>query len=220
MTRLIPDPLYDPNNLSPISSRTKLSPGITMAKFLGAYGDKNSFRYITNELGRVQIARNLTLHARAMSLINGNTDRFNDVRLIVSEGLYHREVLDFISTEMELKATGRLVYYQVIGTNGLIDLERTYDVAKYWFDHIEYDVLYLDYDQYNPDKSLTAQIGLEMPSVPPNYEIKYNPGAGFGEKTSVATFFNGQQQASGSLVEITNNNLTDGITVSEPIIQQ
>ena len=69
-------------------------------------------------------------------------------------------------------------------------------------------------------RSLTAQIGLEMPSVPANYEIKYNPGAGFGEKASLVTFFNGQLQASGSLVEITNNNLTDGITVSEPIIQQ
>ena len=134
--RIQPDPQYNPDTQLPISSETRLGRGITLAKFLGAYGDKTSFRHIIFEDARRQIARNLTLHARAMDMINGNTDRFNDVRVIVSEGIYNRKPIDSGNKVMEQKAIGNLVYYQVIGTDGEIDFEKTFDVAEYWKDHM------------------------------------------------------------------------------------
>ena len=63
--KLLPNPSYDPETQVPLSSKTKLEKGITIAKFLGSYGDKTSFRHIKYEDVRRQIARNLTLHARA-----------------------------------------------------------------------------------------------------------------------------------------------------------
>ena len=217
MPQLIPDFIYDPNILSPISSRTKLAKGITLAKFLGAYGDKMSFYNIANEQARVQIARNLTLHARAITLINGNTDRFNDIRLIVSEGLYDRNIPDLSNETMKQKALGNLVYYQVIGDNGTIDLERTYDVAKFWSQHLEFDELILDYDEYNPDGSLTSQIGLLMPNVPTNYNVIYK-SQGQNETfndNSLLTVFNGTIQQIGALVEFTDKNIIKPVAPSK-----
>ena len=45
---ILPDPLYNPNFLDgdQISSRTKLAPGVTIAKYLGAYGDKTPFSHV------------------------------------------------------------------------------------------------------------------------------------------------------------------------------
>jgi hypothetical protein len=169
---VLPDPKYNPDLHGFVTSKTRLERGITMAKFLGAYGDKTSLNHITNESVRKRIARNLTLHARAINMVNGNTNRFNDVRIIVSEGIYNRQALsDFGSREMIEKAFGELVYYQVIDTDGKIDFEKTFDVAEYWKDHIKFKELVLDYDEYNTDGSLTAQIGLTMPIVPTSYDI-------------------------------------------------
>ena len=169
---VLPDPKYNPDLHGFVTSKTRLERGITMAKFLGSYGDKTSLNHITNESVRKQIARNLTLHARAINMVNGNTNRFDDVKIIVSEGIYNRQALsDFGSIEMIQKAFGELVYYQVIDTDGKIDFEKTFDVAEYWKDHIKFEELILDYDEYNPDRSLTGQIGLLMPIVPTSYDI-------------------------------------------------
>lgn len=192
--RIYPDPQFNPENQGLISSKTKLERGITMAKFLGAYGDKTSLKHIKNENVRRQIARNLTLHARAMNMINGNTYRFNDVRLIVSEGIYNTNIVDVGVKVMEQKALGNLVYYQVIDTEGKIDLEKTFDVAEYWKDHINFDELTLDYDEYNPDGSLTGQIGLLMPTVPTSYEVSFSQ--------KIFSVFNNHIQSKKELIEI------------------
>tara|TARA_B100000497_G_C7670833_1_gene404844 strand:- start:1423 stop:2019 length:597 start_codon:yes stop_codon:yes gene_type:complete len=192
--RIVPDSKYNPDLQGYITSKTRLERGITMAKFLGAYGDKTSLKYIGVESIRRIMARNLTLHARAMNLINGNTHRFNDVRLIVSEGIYKRKLFENESEVMKNKAFGNLVYYQVIGTDGDIDFEKTFDVAEYWKDHIDYDELYLDYDDYNPNQSLTAQIGLLMPTVGEDYEVNFSG--------KISTWFNNSLMKDKELVEI------------------
>ena len=192
---ILVDPIYNPENQQSITSATKLGPGITIAKFLGAYGDRTSFNHVEFDFTRRQIARNLYLHAEAMRTINGNTNIFNDVRLVVSEGLYRRNpVGDALDTIMEEKSFGQLVYYQVIGRNGKIDFEKTFEVAEYWKDYINFDTLYLDYDSYNPDGSLTAQIGLKFPKVPVTFDMTFN--------NNIETWYNNFLQSKGELVEI------------------
>lgn len=205
-----PNPFYNPETQPQLNSRTRLGRGITLAKFLGAKGDRTSFRHVKFEDKRKEIARNLTLHARAMELINGNTYRFNDVRLIVSEGIYNRTASDIGNIEMAAKAFGRLVYYQVIGTDGLIDFEKTYDVAEYWNDHLKFTEMYLDYDEYNPDGSLTASIGLLMPSVPEDYEIKSKEF-----KRKLFTVFNNTVFKKKELVEILPKEQEETVTTPD-----
>lgn len=188
------DPVYNPEFQTNITSLTKLAPGITVAKFLGAYGDRTPFNHVTSESKRKTIARNLYLQAEAMRIINGNIENFNDIRLIVSEGVYDLKDIDDGDEVMEKKSDGRLVYYQVIGQDGKINLEQTFDVAEYWKDYINFGKLYLDYDNYNPDGSITAQIGLEFPQAPTSFDISFSGDVG--------TYFNNELMSSDELIEI------------------
>jgi hypothetical protein len=95
---------------------------------------------------------------------------------------------------MQKKADGRLVYYQVIDQEGKISLEKTFDVAEYLKDYIKFKTLYLDYDNYNPDGSITAQIGIEFPTTPETFDINF--------KGDVETYFNNHLQSKNELVEI------------------
>jgi len=192
-----PQDLYNPEKQLPLSATTKLARGITLAKFLGSYGDKTSFRHIKFEDVRRQIARNLTLHARILNNINNDTKHFKSVRVIVSEGIYNRKPIDTQSTIMKAKAAGQLVFYQVIDTNGKIDFEKTFDVAEYWKDQINFQEMFLDYDEYNPNGKLSAQIGVLMPQVPANYDIKDNQF-----RKSMFTMYNNKIQAKGKFIEI------------------
>lgn len=194
---ILVDPVFNPNFQSSIGTDTKLAPGISIAKFLGAYGDRTSFDHISSASQRKQVARNLYLHAEAMRLINGNTTHFNDVRLIVSEGLYREGSLETLDSVTEKKADGRLCYYQVIDREGNIDFEKTFDVAEFWKDNIDYAELTLDYDTYNPNGNLTAQIGLEFPTVPESFDVRFS--------NSLQTKFNNQLQSRNELVEILPN---------------
>ena len=188
------DPVYNPNNQGQITSATKLGPGVTIAKFLGAYGDRTPFNHVVSNTARQQIARHLYLQAEAMRIINGNTANFNDVRMIVSEGLYKLREGDLNDITMQKKANGRLVYYQIVNQEGEVDLEKTFDVAEYLKDYIKFKGLYLDYDNYNPDESLTAQIGIEFPTTPESFDINF--------KGDVETYFNNHLQSKNELVEI------------------
>ena len=194
---ILVDPVFNPNFQSSIGTETKLGPGISIAKFLGAYGDRTSFDHISTASQRKQVARNLYLHAEAMRLINGNATHFNDVRLVVSEGLYREGSLETLDSVTEKKADGRLCYYQVIDREGKIDFEKTFDVAEFWKDNIDYAELTLDYDTYNPDGSLTGQIGLEFPTIPESFDVRFD--------NKLQTKFNNQLQSRNELVEILPN---------------
>ena len=193
---ILPDPIYNPNFLDgeSISSRTKLAPGVTIAKYLGAYGDKTPFSHVGKPEDRKQIARNLYLHAEMYRTINGNTDLFNNVRLIVSEGIYKGGPLETVGGDNLKKQNGRVVVYQVIDREGKIDHVSTFDVAEYWKDYCFYDKITLDYDIYNPDGSLTSQIVVEMPDVPESFDINF--------KLGIATNYNGKLLTSGELAEV------------------
>lgn len=196
MSRILIDPIYNPQFQVDINSNTKLASGITMAKFLGAYGDRTSFNHESFNFVRRQIARNLVLHAMAMKTITENPIHFNDVRLIVSEGVLDTteptyRFADDISLQ---KSKGELIYYQVIGQNGQIDFEKTFEVAEYWKDFVQFEKIILDYDEYNTDESLTASIGLLMPSIPEDFDVQF--------KKEVETQFNNHIQSKGELIEI------------------
>ena len=196
MSRILIDPIYNPQFQVDINSNTKLASGITMAKFLGAYGDRTSFNHESFNFVRRQIARNLVLHAMAMKTITENPIHFNDVRLIVSEGVLDTteptyRFADDISLQ---KSKGELIYYQVIGQDGLIDFEKTFEVAEYWKDFVQFEKIILDYDEYNTYESLTASIGLLMPSIPEDFDVQF--------KKEVETQFNNHIQSKGELIEI------------------
>ena len=193
---ILPDPVYNPNFLDgdKISSRTKLAPGVTIAKYLGAYGDKTPFSHIGDADKRKQIARNLYLHAELYRTINGNTDLFNNVRLIVSEGIYKGGPLETVGGDNLKKEDGRVVVYQVIDREGKIDHSATFDIAEYWKDYTFYDKITLDYDIYNPDGSLTSQIVVEMPEVGESFDLNF--------KFGISTNYNGKLLSSKELIEV------------------
>ena len=194
MSILVVDPVYNPNLVATITSATKLGPGITIAKFLGAYGDRTSFNHIGTKKEREAIARQLYLQAEMMRMINGNIDLFNKVRLIVSEGIYRAGPDETLSGDTLLKSKGELVYYQVIGNDGIVDLETTFDVAEYWKDYADYGEIRLDYDSYNPDNTLTAQIGVQMPTIGKDFNVNFT--------RMIKTFFNGKLQSDGEFIEV------------------
>ena len=197
---IVVDPVFNPNKQSSISASTKLGPGVTIAKFLGAYGDRTAFNHVGSNDDRKQIARQLYLQAEMMRVIQGNIELFNDVRLIVSEGIYREGPTETLAGDTSKKNKGELVYYQVIDKNGTIDFEKSFDIAEYWKDYTNFDELRLDYDTYNPDGTLTASIGVLMPVVDQTFEVNF--------KNDVKTFFNNSLQSRDELVEIKQEFLT------------
>jgi len=191
----LPDPLYNPENQESITSKTEIAPGITIAKFLGAYGDRTSFNHIEFEEQRRDISRNLVAQAESIRRITNNSN-FDDIRLIVSEGLYRPLVIEFPLTDaLKKKRLGQLIYYQVIDKFGQIDLKRTFDVAEFLKDNAKYNKLILDYDTYDPDGKLTAQIGIEYSQIPITFTID---NASF----DIETVFNNQLMSKNELIEI------------------
>ena len=191
---IVVDPVFNPNKQSSISASTKLGPGVTIAKFLGAYGDRTAFNHVGSNDDRKQIARQLYLQAEMMRVIQGNIELFNDVRLIVSEGIYREGPTETLAGDTSKKNKGELVYYQVIDKNGKLDFEKLFDIAEYWKDYTNFDELRLDYDTYNPDGSLTVSIGVLMPTVDEGFNVNF--------KNDVKTFFNNSLQSADELVEI------------------
>lgn len=240
--KILVDPQYNPEFESSITSATKLGPGITCAKFLGARGSRTQFQklYADGFFGAPdlkQIARNLVLHTNAMKTVIGNTT-FSQHRLIVSEGIYEPNP-KFETQEIpsgseakakklarqnsggsygkgpdgwvariplyvgerpssnsvnDLRRTGRAIVYQLINKNGQTDPEKTFDLAVFWKDYIDYDKLSLDYDTFDPTGILTSQIVLEMPKVPATFDVSFS--------YNLETTFNGELQAKNELLEI------------------
>ena len=191
----LPDPLYNPENQESITSKTEIAPGITIAKFLGAYGDRTSFNHIEFEEQRRDISRNLVAQAESIRRITNNSN-FDDIRLIVSEGLYRPLVIEFPLTDaLKKKRLGQLIYYQVIDKFGQIDLKRTFDVAEFLKDNAKYNKLILDYDTYDPNGKLTAQIGIEYSQIPITFTID-------DVSFDIETVFNNQLMSKNELIEI------------------
>ena len=170
-----PDPLYNPEFQKEINGRTKLGPGISLSKFLGGYGDQWTINHIGNRQDRLEIARHIYMQAQAMKIVSTDTGQFADLRLIVAEGWYRagpNEVLD--PTSINYKMTqGQAVVYELIDDEGEINLEKTFDLAVYWKDNLKFEKLILDYDIYDPDGSLNAQIILMMPELDESWNTTF-----------------------------------------------
>jgi len=189
-----PNPKYDPRKTQGrfITSQLPLAAGINIATFLG-HGASGIGHLGTAEK-RSQLARNLYLQAQMINAVNMDTKLFKTIRVAVSEGVYEPGPNEVCKGDNALKEDGRMIVYQVYGGNGKIDHAATYDVAKFWKDHMKFNRLVLDYDIFNPDGSLTSQILIEMPNVPKNFDVTYT--------NVVQTQYNGYLFSNKELVEV------------------
>jgi len=195
MSIFTPNPLYNPELQEELNGRTKLAQGITVSKFTGGYGDQFTLDHITDRNIKLPIIKQLAMHASAMRVVADDEGQFADLRLVVAEGWYRagpNEELDPLSINY-LMTKGQAVVYELIDENGEINLEKTFDLAVYWKDNIKFDKLILDYDIYEPDGSLNAQIILVMPEISPPWNVTYN--------MEVETRFNNYVQGS-ELIEV------------------
>ena len=190
------DPIYNPIYKTDITPRTKLAPGITMSRFLGGNGEKVSMNHLVNYTDRLALAKQYYLHAQVIRMVSENRGDFDDYRLTVVEGLYKAApgetlALDSINYFM---STGQAVVYELIDTRGDNAVEKTYDLALYLKENINYEKMILDYDAYNPDESLNAQIVIIMPEVISPWIVNY--------QNKIETRFNNYVQSTNELVEI------------------
>lgn len=194
--KIVPDPVYNPNNAPFISSGTKLAKGISIGKFLGGVGEKTNMNHITDNAERLQIARQLYLQAMAMNTVNTDLGQFSEKRLIVVEGLYKKGLEEnLVSGGLnDLATKGRVVVYQLINRAGIPDHMAMFDLAVYWKDSLLYEKIILDYDRYNVDGSLECHVILQMPEVDSTYKGNFSK--------QLETLYNGSVQTTGELVEI------------------
>ncbi len=197
---LIPNQLYNPElqfvKYGKINSKTKLARGITLAKFLGGHGDPVTLEHVTDDTERLKIARNLYAHAEFMLTVQEHLEKDNKHRLVVAEGLYKKqegETLDTNSLNF-LATRGQVVVYEVRNRGGNIDVDKTFDIAAFCKDYVNYNKLILDYDSYAPDNSLNAQIIIEMPPVNADWNMRY--------LNQLETRYNNYTQTKGELLEI------------------
>lgn len=196
MPMFIPDPAYNPEFQEKITARTKLAPGITMAKFLAGYGDNSNLNHIVYDAEKLRLAKQYTLHAQALLSVSRNDAEFEDYRLVVAEGLYRPapgETLYSGSINDDLK-NGYAVVYELLNSNGFNATEKTFDLAVYWKDTLNFDKMILDYDTYDPNGNLNAQIILIMPKILDPWKVNY--------KNTIETRFNNYVQATNELIEI------------------
>ena len=196
MANYLPDPAYNPEFQTTITARTKLAKGITIAKFIGGYGDQVTLNHIPTEFEKKRIAKQLYLHAQAILTISTNDAEFEDYRLIVAEGLYKRGDNETLrpGSINDLMTTGRAVVYELINSEGQNAVEETFDLAVYWKDNLQFEKLILDYDTYNPNGSLNAQIILIMPLLSDPWQVNFI--------NTLETRFNNYVQSTNELVEI------------------
>jgi len=198
-TTFVPDHKYNPLFQSNITSRTRLADGITMAKFLGGYGDPVTMNSLNDKSDRLNLAKQYMLHAEAMKTINEATGskEFENFRLEVLEGFYvpeSAEVLDTTDGINHFKINGQTVVYHLINNSGDIAIEKTFDLAVYWKDHLNFEKLIVDYDTYNADGTLHACIILKMPKIVAPWTVTY--------ENIIETRFNNTVQTTNELMEI------------------
>ena len=236
---LLVDPKYNPNFVKGnLSGNTSLAPGVTISKFMGSRSSPCRLENFPTQ-NRVQIARNLYLHAEALRMINDDQRAFKDISLVVSEGVYRHyrpggngtipynafnpntasHLANYMATERfptfnannpgatfaELKTTGRAIVYQVINKKGQVDLEKTFDVVEFWKDYLNFDHLILEYDTFDPNGTLHAQIILIMPNANYAFDLTF--------ERQISTYYNHSLFAMNELVE-----LKPKLDIRDPII--
>ena len=169
-----------------------------MSNFFG-WNDSVTINQVTKRSDRVTLAKQYYLHAEAIATVNSTigSKQFEDFRLIVSEGFYKTgptEELDISDGINHFKTTGQAVVYELRNTKGDIAFSKTFDLAVYWKNTINFKKLILDYDTYNPDGTLHACIILIMPEIISPWNVRY--------ENIVETRFNNNVQTTNELMEI------------------
>ena len=190
-----PNPIYDPRRKKTITERTKLARGINMAKFFGSYGDPITMDHMFTE-DRYETAKYLYLHAQLMRSIMEDEGEFDEFRLVVSEGVYKPSETETIAAGSvnDYRTYGRAIVYELRNRKGEIALKQTFKLAAWWKDSQQYEKMILDYDTYNVDGSLNAQIIVIMPELQAGYKASY--------QNRLETRYNNYVQATGELIEI------------------
>ena len=185
----LPDPLFNPDFQSTITSETKICGGISISTFIGPYGDKAKFNKLTTEK-KLQVARNLYLHAEILREYNLDPK----YRLVIAEGLYTKEGSETLTTGgiKDLATQGRAVVYEVRDNDGNINNQFTFTLATTLKDYINYDKLILDYDSF--DGTLNSQIIILTPIVNSDFKLSF--------KNQLETKLNGRVQGSNEIVHM------------------
>ena len=176
------------------NAKTALAPGIKLARFLGGHGDPQTLNSITDETQRVRIAKNLYLHANFMDTVQDYLDGQNRYSLQVVEGFYvPEESLETDSLNFKM-SRGQCVVYELRDRNGLIPIQKTYDLAVHIKDFFNFEKMILDYDSYDPSGELNVQIIMVMPEVTPQWTVAYD--------NKIETRYNNYVQTNGELIEL------------------
>ena len=208
---IIVDPQYDPNKFTSIIPSTKIAQGISFSQFIYGKGDTGKLDATLTLNQKIQILRNLYPQAQFLSRVRKDVDEFNGYNLEVVEGLYKKSDIETIETNgiLDLRAKGRAVVYELTGIDGVIDREKTYELATWIAKNIRFEKLIIDYDTYDPFGDLNVQIILIMP------EIKKDWMATFAMNTE--TIYNGKSQGSEFLMISTDKNIQP--TVNEASVE-
>ena len=206
---ILPDPRYNPDFVETITLRTRLAPGVQLAKFFGT-ADPTPLDFIRDITSLMALARQLYLHAEVIRSIQNNEADFANFRLNVVEGVYRPGPDEEITAGSinELKLKGRAVVYSLTDSNGVHDNSMMFDLAEYWKDTLYFEKLILAYDTYGPDEEIKAYIILIMPEISSDWV-----GLFAGD---VETTYNGNVVSQGELVECIGDPFAAPTTPSEP----
>jgi len=164
----IPNLKFVADDLIQIDKKTKLSPSVSISTFTRGY----PFASLSLE-DKKQLHRNLMVHAAMYEDVLTNTGKFADFKLEVVEGVYSKDPEETLTVDglLDLQTKGRAVAYDLKNTNGDTELDKTLEAAEHLaIFHKNYDLVILDYDTYNPDGSLNAQIIVTTPNIPSGYQ--------------------------------------------------
>jgi hypothetical protein len=198
------------NTYESFNSGTHLSKTVTVGKFFGGPGNANAFSKIVGRVKREEILYNLQEHANIIEMVNDNAN-FAGYTLVVSEGVYipsssaEKSEIDNGSVNgnwanwNKYKSKGEAIVYQLIGTDGLIAWDKTFELVTWLREHIVYEELAIDYDTFNYDATKTVQIIIHIPTSRNRSASKI-----FNPLYKLSTWWNGKRQSSTSLIKFEN----------------
>lgn len=198
--RFIPNLNYMITSTTNVTPSTLLAKGVPLSMFIGGEGDRSNINHITDMNQRRQIARNLQVQAQILLYVNGSPrSQFVNYTLKVIEGIYKPGAAETVTPEglNDLAMQGRCVVYELINNDtGKTDSALTFELATALKSVALYDKLILDYDNYNPDGSINAQLIVTTPQMSETYQGSF--------KYEIETRYNNKVQ-SAELVEITTS---------------
>ena len=185
------DPKFNPNNATEITTSTMIARGISLSQFVFGKGDSGKINPGLSLDGRKQLVRNLLPQADLVKRIRDNKDIFKGYNIEIVEGVYLKEPKEQITPDgiLDLRSQGRAVVYELIGQNGIINRDKTFDFAVWLSANIRYDKIILDYDEYDPvgqGEDPNVQVIVIMPIINSDFTASF--------KMETETLFNNNSQ--------------------------